>query len=357
MANVWVNYSQVAEQIAEIDDLISRCNTVKYKMEAYGKRMTTCAANLDSGSRITTERMDTLISLIEVLRDDMSACVQGTYKWQTDDASSPTTTGPAYTYVPGGNRVPVTGTTPTSTTTPFPTNGGAGVATSAPTTPTTKPGVDYSRDSNSYVSTSSPSTTAAPTPTTTPSYSGNRSTGGNNSRGGNTSKAVSNTSAPTVSYAFGTATTSPSTVQLRDTGPISYQTTSPTVTTVPTTTGAPISGNSHGGDVIAAGDIGNNGNTPVTEGLVGKETTGGSGNIITEAPIGIPGEAADGIKNGANFVLPTSSKARIQNTTTSTTQKASALPVLAGLGAAAVAAGIGVKVNNDKKKKEEEKKK
>ena len=91
--------------------------------------------------------------------------------------------------------------------------------------------------------------------------------------------------------------------------------------------------------------------------LWGGNKGGGSGNIITEAPIGIPGETADGIKNGANFVLPTSSKARIQNTTTSTTQKASALPVLAGLGAAAVAAGIGVKVNNDKKKKEEEKKK
>ena len=96
--------------------------------------------------------------------------------------------------------------------------------------------------------------------------------------------------------------------------------------------GTPINGNSHGGDYSPYG------------GYSGSSSETSSTTTSTE----VPKEAADVIKEGNSYTLPTSSKP-VQPTTPTTSKGNSAIPVLAGL-AAAAAAGIGAKAYIDRKK-------
>ena len=96
--------------------------------------------------------------------------------------------------------------------------------------------------------------------------------------------------------------------------------------------GTPINGNSHGGDYSPYG------------GYSGSSSETSSTATSTE----VPKEAADVIKEGNSYTLPTSSKP-VQPTTPTTSKGNSAIPVLAGL-AAAAAAGIGAKAYIDRKK-------
>lgn len=352
MADVWVNHSTLAEEIEDMDKLISNCKTYKAKIECYGKRMKSCVSKIYSSGKISTERVDSLIGLLETLRGDMYDCLRSVYEFQSDDTSTTLSPG-QYTYLPGGNRVPVSATSPSTTTTPtsIPTNGGAGVATT-PGGPFTNPVRERIESVNPTSAPVRPSTSSTPT-------NNNSNSNRSSSKGNGASTIATGTSPKVVAYDI-KPSTEPATAQLRMTEPITSSASSPAYPN-PKTPTTPISGNSHGGDIITSvGETGTGGNTftnqTVTEVVGGDTTTGGSGVVITEAPVEVLTNSIDGVKNGASFVLPTSSKARIQTSTTSTAQKNSALPVLAGLGAAAIAAGIGVKLNNKKKKEEEEKK-
>ena len=96
--------------------------------------------------------------------------------------------------------------------------------------------------------------------------------------------------------------------------------------------GTPVNGNSHGGDYSPYG------------GYSGSNSETSSTATSTE----VPKEAADVIKEGNSYTLPTSTKT-VQPTTPTTSKGNSAIPVLAGL-AAAAAAGIGAKAYIDRKK-------
>ena len=96
--------------------------------------------------------------------------------------------------------------------------------------------------------------------------------------------------------------------------------------------GTPINGNSHGGDYSPYG------------GYSGSSSETSSTSSSTEVPL----EETDVIKEGNSYTLPTSSKPATPSTPT-TSKGNSAIPVLAGL-AAAAAAGIGAKAYIDRKK-------
>ena len=125
------------------------------------------------------------------------------------------------------------------------------------------------------------------------------------------------------------------------TPPTSAPTTPPTEAPKPTPSGN--GGNNNGG-----GNSNGNGGNWYTGGNSNNNNSSSSTTNV-EKPTEVPTVADDVIKKGNTYKLPTSSKPVTTTTTTTTSNKGnSAIPVLAGL-AAAAAAGIGAKAYIDRK--------
>lgn len=173
------------------------------------------------------------------------------------------------------------------------------------------------------------SATSNPTPSPTPGPSSWPSNGG----GGTTGPTPTPTTSPTTpktEVPIDNRTTEPPVVQPRiDDATNNGGTNGGSSNGGSNGGGTPVNGNSHGGDYSPYGGY-----------------SGGTSNESSSTEV--PSEVPDVIKEGNSYTLPTSTKP-VQPTTPTTSKGNSAIPVLAGL-AAAAAAGIGAKAYIDRKK-------
>ncbi len=183
--------------------------------------------------------------------------------------------------------------------------------------------INYALEARKYDKGKNNPTPVNPTPSPKPGPSSWPSTGG-----GGTPTPTPTTSAPTTEVPTDNRTTEPPVVQPR----IDDKTDNGGSNGGSNGGGTPINGNSHGGDYSPYGGY--------------SESSSETSSAATSTEV--PKEAADVIKEGNSYTLPTSSKP-VQPTTPTTSKGNSAIPVLAGL-AAAAAAGIGAKAYIDRKK-------
>ena len=168
-----------------------------------------------------------------------------------------------------------------------------------------------------------------PTPSPTPGPSSWPSNGGGGTTG-STSPPTTSPTTPKTEVPIDNRTTEPPVVQPRiDDATNNGGTNGGSSNGGSNGGGTPVNGNSHGGDYSPYGGY-----------------SGGTSNESSSTEV--PSEVPDVIKEGNSYTLPTSTKP-VQPTTPTTSKGNSAIPVLAGL-AAAAAAGIGAKAYIDRKK-------
>jgi len=173
------------------------------------------------------------------------------------------------------------------------------------------------------------SATSNPTPSPTPGPSSWPSNGGGGTTGP-TSPPTTSPTTPKTEAPIDNRTTEPPVVQPRiDDATNNGGTNGGSSNGGSNGGGTPVNGNSHGGDYSPYGGY-----------------SGGTSNESSSTEV--PSEVPDVIKEGNSYTLPTSTKP-VQPTTPTTSKGNSAIPVLAGL-AAAAAAGIGAKAYIDRKK-------